>query len=81
MNTGIQHQSPWRRIPLAVAAVAVLSAGLIPYGMFASPSGRAEVSSAQGPTSQPPLPLESWYFPAQYVNQATEMEEPIWIYW
>ena len=23
------------------------------------------------------LPLESWYFPARYVNRATEIEEPI----
>jgi hypothetical protein len=69
----------WRRgIAMAAAAAALLSAGVILGEMAAPPTGRAEVAKAEGPVAQ--LPLESWYFPAQYVNQGKENEQQPWTY-
>ena len=63
-----------RNIKIAALAVAILLLGTMSVALLSPHAGRAEVQ-AQGSMAQ--LPLESWYFPAQYVNQATEIEEPI----
>jgi hypothetical protein len=73
-GSALGQPSAWRRgIATAAAAAALLSLGVI-FGRMVSPQlGRAEVAKVEGPAPQ--LPLESWYFPAQYVNQATQIEE------
>lgn len=63
-----------RYTKMAAVAVAILVLGTMSVAMFSPQPGRAE-AKAEG--SVPQLPLESWYFPAQYVNQATGIEEPI----
>lgn len=74
-----EQPSAWRRgIVVAAAAAALLSAGVILGEMVPHPPGRAEVVKAEGPVAQ--LPLESWYFPAQYVNQGKDNEEQPWTY-
>jgi hypothetical protein len=71
--------SAWRRgIAMAAAAAALLSAGVILGEMAAPPPGRGEAAKAEGPVAQ--LPLESWYFPAQYVNQGRDDERQPWEY-
>lgn len=73
-GSALGRPSAWKRsAAMAAAAVALLSLGLILGGVVSPPPGRAEVAKVEGPVPQ--LPLESWYFPAQYVNQATEIEE------
>jgi hypothetical protein len=64
-----------RYTKIAAAAVAILLLGTISVAMFSPQPGRAGEPQAEGSVAQ--LPLESWYFPAQYVNQATAIEEQI----
>jgi hypothetical protein len=64
-----------RYTKIAAAAVAILLLGTMSAAMFSPQPGRAGVPQAGGSAAQ--LPLESWYFPAQYVNQATAIEEQV----
>lgn len=67
----------WRHgIVAAAAAAALLSAGVILGEMVSSHPDRAEVVKPQGRVAQ--LPVETWYFPAQYVNQGKDNEEQPW---
>jgi hypothetical protein len=76
-GSALGQRSAWKRgITMAAAAVAVLSLGAVLGATFSPPPSRAEVTKAEGPVPQ--LPLESWYFPAQYVNQGKENEAQPW---
>jgi hypothetical protein len=78
-GSALGQPSAWKRgITMAAAAAALLSLGVIFGGMVSPQPGRAEVAKAEGPVAQ--LPVESWYFPAQYVNQGKENEEQPWAY-
>ena len=71
--------SPWKRgIATAAAAAALLSIGVALGEMISPQPGRTEAAKAEGPVPQ--LPVESWYFPAQYVNQGRDNEEQPWAY-
>jgi hypothetical protein len=73
-GSALGQPSGWKRgITMAAAAVAVLSLGAVLGATFSPQPNRAAVAKVEGPVPQ--LPLESWYFPAQYVNQATKIEE------
>jgi hypothetical protein len=64
-------------IVIAVAAVALLSAGALLGDVMSSHAGRPEAAKTAGPAVAQP-PVESWYFPAQYVNQGKENEQQPW---
>ncbi len=91
MNIGTQHLSviagapggessqqahaPRRDVAIAVIVAAVLLLGAAIGGAF---STRSEVDAAAHSVSPAPEPTEGFvYFPSQYVNQATEVEEHI----
>ena len=63
-------------IVIALAAVALLSAGVL-LGEMTSHAGRPEAAKTARPAVAQP-PVESWYFPAQYVNQGKENEQQPW---
>jgi len=69
--------SAWKRgITMAAAAAAVLSLGAVLGATFSPQPHRAAAAKAEGPVQQ--LPVESWYFPAQYVNQGRDDQEQPW---
>ena len=66
-----QAHAPRRDVAIAVIVAAVLLLG----GAF---STRSEVDAAAHSVSPAPEPTEGFvYFPSQYVNQATEVEEHV----
>ena len=62
-----------RGIAVAVAAVALLSLGAVLGATFAPHPSQQQVS--QGETRTPQPALETFYVPAQHINQATRIEE------
>jgi hypothetical protein len=60
---------------MAAIAAAFLLLGTISVALFSTPAGPTGLAEAGGPAPQ--APIESWYFPAQYVNQGTGLEEPV----
>jgi hypothetical protein len=73
-GSALGQPSAWRRgIPMAAAAVAVLLLGAILGATFLPQPGRGEVAKREIRAPEPAL--ETWYVPAQYLNQATQIEE------
>jgi len=62
-----------RGIAAAVAAVALVSLGAVLGATFAPHPSQQQVSQGESRTAQPAL--ETFYVPAQHVNQATRVEE------
>lgn len=78
-GSALDQPSAWKRgVTMAAAAVAVLSLGAVLGATFSPQPNRAEVAKIEGPVPQ--LPLESWYFPAQYVNQGKDGEQQPWAF-